>query len=302
MRDRATARAMSPSKRRYLLGGLATACGLAVLLVVLIDGGAATTAAHDQRVTNRYLATRRTLLTHFEQSRRRRSRSVEMYVARIISTCAGALSHAPERHEGPRYLRKGSTIVLQPRAILLSDATSGAVLAMRATDATAIGEFSRTAKGLRWTDAALTNLVHALAETEELQVALTAPDLCHDARTWAASGYRSIQPQTGGTAEHLAATEQVLTNDLVRQGCVGPYPGPALLHVLERTMSPTQQAMAQRVSRSEAAVAAHGAELVRNAVARIEGALGTSLQAARAKTRSRRIVSPCIAVPRIGQP
>jgi hypothetical protein len=142
---------MSRRKRTALLVGIATVFAVGALLAVLIHGSSATTA-QDTAATKSYLAARRTLETNIEQSRAEHASAVKTYVAGIASTCAGALRGAPPITGKRRfYIRKGSTLVLAPRAILFSDASVGVEQTMQLAEVTAIREFTREVKGLRRT-------------------------------------------------------------------------------------------------------------------------------------------------------
>jgi hypothetical protein len=236
-----------------------------------------------------------------EQSRVQRGGAVARYVAGIASTCAGALRYAPPITGKRRYVRKGSTLVLDPRTILFFDATGGVEQTMQLADATAIREFTHEVTGLRWADPAVTELVHALADTEDAELEREAPELCPDAHAWAASGYKSIPVHTSRAAERLAAAQEALARELARHGCVSPFPGPAVLHVLEQAGSHGQRTIAEEISRVEARLAAENATIVRNAVAQIEKVLGTGLQGERGKRRAVGGVPTCVVVGRVEQ-
>jgi hypothetical protein len=288
---------MSARKRTALLAGLATLFAAGALLAVLIDGGAATTG-QDAAATKSYVAERRTLETSIDRLRAESTGAVRTYVAGIAGACAGALRGAPPITGKRRlYVRKGSRLVLAPRVILFSDATVGGEQAMQLAAVAAIREFTRKVRGLRWTDNVSTKLVRALADVEDAQLELGAPELCRDARAWAASGYKWIAAHTSRTAERLGAARDVLMQALVKEGCSGPYPGRAVLHVLEQTMSRGERRTADELSRLEGRLAARNAETVQTAVAQIEKALGSRLLSKNGTGGSVGVVPPCIAVP-----
>lgn len=290
---------MSHRKRVTVLVGIATTCAVGALLAVLIDGGSARTAG-DLAATKAYLAARRVLVTNIERSRVERGSAVKAYVAGIASTCEGVLRGAPPPIKGNRrfYIHKGSTLVLAPQAILFSDATVGVKQAMQPAEAAAVKEFTREVRGLHWTDSLLTRLVHALADVENARLEQEAPELCRDARAWAASGYKIIAARTSRTAERLAAAEEVLMQTLADGGCTGPYPGRAVLHVLERTTSHGERRTAEELSRLEGRLDARNAEAVQTAVTRIEKVLGSQLLSQSGKGHPVSVVPPCNAVPR----
>ncbi len=290
---------MSRRKRTVVLAGITTVCAVGALLAVLIDGGSARTA---REPTMTYLTARRTLETHAARSRATQANAVKAYIAGIALTCGGVLRGAPPITGKRRfYVRKGSTLVLAPRAILFSDAAVGVKRAMQPAETAAISDFTREVKSLRWGDSVVTKLVHAFADVEDARLEQEAPELCRDARAWAASGYKVIAARTSRSAERLGAAQEVLMQALADGGCTGPYPGRAVLHVLERGTSRGERRTAEEISRSEARVARENAALVDNAVARLERELGTRLQLA-PKVRPAGEVPACIVVPRNGPP
>jgi hypothetical protein len=288
---------MRPRKRIALLAGIATVCALGALLAVLIDGGSARTA-RDPAATLSYVAARQMLQANIERSRANQTRAVKAYVAGIASTCAGALRGAPPPIRGKRrfYLRKGSTLVLAPRAILFADATVGVERAMQPAEAAAVSEFTREVRGLRWTDSALTRPVHALADVEDARLQQETPELCRDARAWAASGYKNIAAHTSHTTERLGAAQEALMQALADGGCTGPYPGRAVLHVLIQSTLRGERRTAEALSRLEGRLDARNAEVVQTAVAQIEKVLGSRLLSKNRKGYPVSVVPPCVAV------
>lgn len=83
-------------------------------------------------------------------------------------------------------------------------------------------------------------------------------------------------------------------------GCNGPYPGRAVLHVLERATSRGERRTAEELSHSETRTTRENAELIDNAIAQIERLLGTRLQLVRRKVGPVKVVPACAAVPRTG--
>jgi hypothetical protein len=289
---------MSGRKRVAVLAGFATTCAVAVMLAVTITGGSARTV-RDGAATNVYLAARRVVEAKIERLWAKRSSAVSTYVSGIVDTCGGALRHAPPITGNGSYELQGSKLRLSPRAILFFDATGGVEQAMRLpADAAAVLSFTREVRGLRWTDAGVTELVRTFGETEEAQLKQEAPELCRGVREWVASGYKSLAPQTSRAAERAAGLEATLTRALAKEHCVSPYPGRAVLHVLEQIMSSGQRMTAREISRLEARVAGKEAAILDSAVAQIERALGGRLRAHGGDVRPLSVVPPCIAVPR----
>ena len=255
--------------------------------------------ARGQATTSSYLTARRALATQIERSQTARRRAVGTYAAEAAASCAGALKNAPGGK--PRYVSHGSTVVLDPQAILFSDATGGIERTMDLVDANAIREFTRETNGLRWTDPALTKLVSALAYVEDAQLERELPELCRDAGAWAASGYRYLEARTSYAAERFGEAREVLSRELAKRGCVSPYPGLAVLHVLEHGVSPRQRTTAEEISRLEARVDNETGTIVNDALAEIEKVLGGRLSAENGMPHTADAGPTCVALPRTGR-
>jgi hypothetical protein len=62
----------------------------------------------------------------------------------------------------------------------------------------AVINFERQVEHLRWGDRGLTKLVHLGARQDVREVEEPTPDLCADAKFWAATGFRELSPATRG--------------------------------------------------------------------------------------------------------
>jgi hypothetical protein len=195
----------------------------------------------------------------------------------------------------------GSTLTLDPQAILFFDTTVAVERTMDLVDANAIKEFGRETKRLRWTDPALTTLVNALARVEDAPLEQETPELCRDAHAWAASAYRSLPARTSQAAERFGEAQEILSRELAKLDCVSPYPGRAVLHALEHGMSPEQRTAAEGLSRLEARLDAENGTIVNDALAQIEKVLGSRLSAENGTPRTVDAVPACVALPRTGR-
>jgi hypothetical protein len=84
-----------------------------------------------------------------------------------------------------------------PESTLMSyDVIGAMVLAAYHAAMPEINAFIRVASRLRWSDGSLTRSVHAYAANLKTLSSLRAPDLCADARAWAASGYTKLPATT----------------------------------------------------------------------------------------------------------
>ena len=64
------------------------------------------------------------------------------------------------------------------------------------TLASAIGSYSRSVAQLRWSNPALTRIVHTYARELLAQSRLAVPDICAELRAWKASGYTALPAGT----------------------------------------------------------------------------------------------------------
>lgn len=74
--------------------------------------------------------------------------------------------------------------------------------------------FARTVASLRWSDRALTRVIHALAAEEAVRADILLPNLCVDLRAWMDSGYQTVPL---GTARYLHRL-QIVAKLTVRAG------------------------------------------------------------------------------------
>ncbi len=287
---------MSSGKRRALLMGLAVACALGIGLSFVI-GGSSAAPKRDRDATEGYLAARGVFAEQLERARTRRTAVVKAYVAEIAATCSAALRDAPTAREEEPYRQQGSKLVLAPRTALFLDATLGIEQTMRVSDGTAIKVFTRRVRGLRWADSDLTKLVQAFADAEDAQLEGEVPNLCEDARAWSASGFRAVPAHPSDNGERIAATRATLTRQLASAHCRSPYPGPAILHVLQRATPSANLRTAQEISAWEMRYAIREGLIVENALAQIENVLGTRLRMKSGTNRTSGRAPTCVDLP-----
>jgi hypothetical protein len=92
------------------------------------------------------------------------------------------------------------------------------------SEAAAIARFADTVQGLHWSSARLTRTVHSYAARLRALAALGVPDICADARAWAASHYTALPASTKAAVQQLKAGEMGATE--VPLGLLTPYEQP----------------------------------------------------------------------------
>lgn len=79
----------------------------------------------------------------------------------------------------------------------LSNEVVGAMgVAFVRSDIPAVDAFAEAVASLRWSDGKLTRKVVVYADKLKALAALQEPNVCGDVRAWAASGYKTLQPDT----------------------------------------------------------------------------------------------------------
>jgi hypothetical protein len=109
---------------------------------------------------------------------------------RVAQDCPGVLRGAPKN----RLAREFSREIL-----------GAANLVARKTNAGASATFSRDVAGLRWTDPRIRMLLLRLISARSTIEAFAVPDLCADAREWAATGFQALGVGTRRFTSELSA-------------------------------------------------------------------------------------------------
>lgn len=171
-------RAGAPLLRRA--GGIATLGVLVVLLALTALSGAAIPASPDRVATRAYIPARyrlfSALLADFKKSA-----PIPAYIQRVASECPRVLAAAPHRPQIFAFFQEeidAFFVVLAPRF------------------AAPMLRFSHTVGRLHWSSGKLTRAIHADADLSLRETKEPIPSLCADYRAWAASGYKTLPPET----------------------------------------------------------------------------------------------------------
>jgi hypothetical protein len=147
----------------------------------LAFGAAPAPAASNAGATQTYVQANYALV-HVARSHLATSEAGPLEVlAQVQRECPGAGLHSPQ----------------DPESTQLSDEVIGTiVIAAARPDLQAIRAFIRTASGLRWSNAPLTNAIHGYANDLKTVLSLPAPNLCTEVKGWGASGFHALPSST----------------------------------------------------------------------------------------------------------
>ncbi len=166
-----------------------------VVALAFTRGAQAAPPRTNIRATHAYLLARYRLERARESELRAGVRLAREYGERFERECAGVLAGAPKltvEHPNPNTLRLGPEPALDFGIEALG--TFSGLFAKPTT--VAVIQFERRVEHLRWADRELTNLVHVGARQDAREVEEPTPDLCADAKFWAATGFREVSPAT----------------------------------------------------------------------------------------------------------
>jgi hypothetical protein len=114
--------------------------------------------------------------------------AVEALRGRLAAECPGVLAHEPALAPG----EKPSGALTQ-----IEEEGEGAVFgAAEQTESAHRRGFAHAVARLRWSNRALTRLIHSYTAAGVAQATIPPPDLCADLRAWVGSGYKSVSAAT----------------------------------------------------------------------------------------------------------
>jgi hypothetical protein len=179
---------------------------LAVLVLVLVlAGGAVATFAKSNggkvdnvAATRTYLLARHRLVLAGKHDQQAGVQAVRSLVARVKSDCSGVLANAPEsrarddiRHE-----------IVEDVALTMERPARNATLA-----------FAMTVQRLRWSNRKLTYYVSHSAREEAAKEKVALPNICADAKAFAADGFTAAPTSTEKFLASCGAANSITTID-----------------------------------------------------------------------------------------
>lgn len=233
-----------------------SACGAALL-------SAKAAGKHDVAVTREYLRARWAHERHAQSQMGSTAAAARRAVDKILSGCAGTLTHAP-------HAREGALSKLGLEAI-------GAVWSsMLRSERRAVDSYARRALTLKWSKRSVTELVETTTRAEVAEVSQAIPLVCKDVKAWTASGYRHLPAKTEklnatGPGAFGASNEEVRPYNLVDPQHSG---GAEILRHIRVYEDRQDSELARLVGRSEVEWATRYRDILAHANARLSRGLG----------------------------
>jgi hypothetical protein len=172
---------------------------VAVLLAVSSPAALAEVSSSDASATGSYLQAQYAVVRGEVKSFPVAVAAIEALAKKVQMECPGVLANAPKPASGTPPT--GTTAEVSEEEI---DAVFGVA---EATEDARRRRFAGIVARLRWSNRALTRLVHSQAAAETEKAAIPAPSLCADMRSWVGSGYQAVPAST----EHYLKLESALS-------------------------------------------------------------------------------------------
>lgn len=141
--------------------------------------------------------------------------AMEALRGRLQVECPGVLAGAPKPAQGAKPSVSAMKIEEEQQAAVFGAAEHTEYLRRRG--------FAHAVSRLRWSDRALTGLIHASVAEEVAQAEIPPPDLCSDMRAWVSSGYQTVSAATEGYVHResilsgeISGVEEVIMRKLTR--------------------------------------------------------------------------------------
>jgi hypothetical protein len=119
-------------------------------------------------------------------------KGIDGYIARLGAQCPKAAAGSPENKEAEQ---------------LSEEVVAALTILVYRSEAPAISRLSRAVKGLRWSSGKVQRAVDRYVGRLGALSRLALPDLCGDAKAWAASGYQVVPATTAMAVKRFTAIE-----------------------------------------------------------------------------------------------
>jgi hypothetical protein len=158
--------------------------------------------------------------------------AMEALRGQLQQECPGVLAQQPTPSRGEKPSES---------AIEISDEVQESLFGVaERTESSVHRRFAGSVSRLRWSDRALTRLVHTYAAGEVEQAEAPTPDLCSDIRAWVASGFQTV---SAATAAYLGRESAISSRTAGAQE--------AIMRKLERYESPADKRIARQIAAVE---------------------------------------------------
>jgi hypothetical protein len=249
--------------RSVTLRGM-TRLALAALLSLIVCACAVASAEarpgpRNTAVTRRYLKARYLEVRANGPAYRAGIKSIEGLAAKVRAECPGVLAAAPNLQS-------------QSEREVLDEVFAVVLRTPERAEHAAAARFARSVRRLRWSDRALTRLVHAYAAKLAAMSAIQPPNLCTDLNAWARSGYTATSAATKNYLRQLS----VLEAPGVKLGARSEDPAKKIARKLARFEDRAAKAILRRIRALEAQQQRVATSIFPSAAAKVTQALHTA--------------------------
>ena len=241
-----------------------------------VSGAVATRAkppsVNDIRATKAYLNARYMLEQAADSGIPGASNALDAFAAHMSRVCPNALRGAPG---GSSIHHRSGGTVFRPaaRELLVVEIDTDLLTTLLRSQSTERDEFIKKVQSLAWSDHKVTNIIHALVNTEAAWITEAIPDACHDIKTWTASGYRKLPARTQRIPFGIRPLPERVVRELVAMGYGKQFPERDILQLLKNYQHSSEGVTSASVEQLEIKMAAKETELLQRVTRRIEEAV-----------------------------
>jgi hypothetical protein len=230
-------------------------------------------SVNDVRATKAYLNARNALEQAADAGLPRASNALDAFAAHMRGACPHALRGAPG---GSSIHHRSGGTVFRPaaRELLVIEIETGLLTTLLRSQGAERDKFIKKVQSLAWSDHKVTNIIHALVNTEAAWIKEAIPDACHDIKAWTASGYRKVPAGAQRIPFGIRPFPERVARELVAMGYGKRFPERDILQLLKNYQHSSKGITSASVEQLEIKMAAKGIKLLQGAMVRIEKALG----------------------------
>ncbi len=201
-------------------------------------------------------------------------RAVEAVVVHMTKACTDILRDAPLNNVGQSVGMGNELREPAARNLLVVEVEQELQDAVLQSQVGARRQFARVVAPLGWDDRKVTDLIHAVVNSETAWLKNIPPNACRDMKSWVGSGYRRLPASTQRVSFGLQPIPQRISNELVALGYGKRFPERDILQLLKHYHSSSGDITSNLVERLETRTAADVIGLQRKTIAHVEKVLG----------------------------
>ncbi len=229
-------------------------------------------SGNDVRATQAYLNARNMLERTTKAGLQGVSSALDAFAAHMSRVCPHALRGAPG---GSSIHHRDDGTVFRPaaRELLVIEIETDLLRILLRSQKAERDEFIKKVRSLTWSDHKVTNIIHALVNTEATWMKETVPDACHDIRAWTASGYRKLPAGTRLIPFGIRPFPERVVSELVAMGYGKQFPERDILQLLKNYGHSSEGITSAIVEQLEIKMAAKEWEALQVVARRIDKAM-----------------------------